>query len=95
MGITKMTTPEIEQQLSSIPGWQLIESKLHRDLQFDSFLEAFAFMTKAAIISEKLDHHPEWRNVYNRVSIDLTTHECQGISSRDFNWARAVNALLS
>ncbi len=91
MDPTKLSDNEIVSRLKEVPGWALKEGKLHRDFAFPDFLGAFAFMTKAALLSEKKDHHPEWFNVYNRVSIDLTTHDCGGISERDFAWAKAVN----
>ena len=89
--MVKLTPTEIRSHLKRLPGWSLKRGKLHREFKFKDFVEAFAFMTKAAMISEKLDHHPEWFNVYNRLVINLTTHDCNGISARDFAWALAVN----
>ena len=91
----KLLLEEITSRLREIPGWTLKEGKLHRDFEFHDFSAAFAFMTRAAMVSESMDHHPEWRNVYNRVSIDLSTHELGGVSARDFAWAKAVNTLLA
>jgi len=90
-----LTQEQIQSQLKSLPTWQLLSNKLHRELKFKSFADAFAFMTRAAQISEQLDHHPEWSNVYNRVTIDLTTHDCGGISELDFEWAKRVEAALN
>ncbi|MGV6858740.1 MAG: 4a-hydroxytetrahydrobiopterin dehydratase [bacterium] len=75
--------------------WQLKEGKLHKDFTFKDFIEAFGFMSRAAILAEKMDHHPEWFNVYKHVHIDLTTHEAGGISDRDFKLASAIEALLA
>ena len=71
-------------------AWELKDGKLHIALKFKDFVTAFAFMTAAAIHAEKLNHHPEWKNVYNRVEIDLTTHEAGGITALDFELAELM-----
>ncbi|HEX9682979.1 MAG TPA: 4a-hydroxytetrahydrobiopterin dehydratase [Acidimicrobiales bacterium] len=76
------------------PGWEIIDGHLHRDLTFADFSEAFAFMTRVAIIAEKLNHHPNWSNVYNRVHIELYSHDADGLTSRDERFAEAVNGLV-
>ncbi len=81
---------EIQEQLKSLPAWQVRQGKLHRELIFADFAEAFGFMTRLAILAEKHDHHPEWKNVYNRVIIDLVTHDTGGISPADFFLAQAA-----
>lgn len=68
--------------------------KLHRDFIFQDFSEAFAFMTRVALCAEHQNHHPEWRNVYSRVSIELTTHDCGGLSAKDIQLAQSINRLL-
>jgi len=73
------------------PDWDLVSGKLHRDLAFNSFIDAFAFMTAIAIHAEKMNHHPEWSNVYNRVSIDLVTHDAGGISQLDLDLAAIID----
>ncbi len=91
---TKLSDQEIKAgiaQLSS--GWSMVNAKLHKSFKFGDFVEAFGFMTKVAIVSEKLDHHPELFNVYNRVTIDLTTHDASGISSLDLELAKRIDAL--
>jgi 4a-hydroxytetrahydrobiopterin dehydratase len=79
-------------QLGTISGqtWELKDGKLHISLKFADFVAAFAFMTAAAIHAEKLNHHPEWSNVYNRVEIDLTTHDSGGITELDFKLAELM-----
>ncbi len=67
------------------------DGKLHRELKFGDFVEAFGFMTKVAIVAEKHDHHPEWFNVYNKVVLDLSTHEVDGISPLDVELAKQVD----
>ena len=94
MAIEKMTPEQIQTELENLDGWELKADKLHRELKFKNFVEAFGFMTQVALLAEKADHHPEWSNVYSGVTIDLTTHECDGISKRDFKLAKKINALL-
>jgi len=94
MSIKKMSRQEIKVGLEELPRWDLKEEKLHRELKFKNFVQAFGFMAQAAIIAEKLNHHPEWSNVYSRVTLDLTTHEAGGISQRDFELAQELNSIL-
>ena len=79
---------EITSRLSALPGWSIAGGKLHRELIFPDFAQAFAFMGEVARDAEALQHHPEWCNVYNRVVIDLTTHDAGGITGLDFDLAR-------
>ena len=80
---------------ASLPGWRLAEGRdaLHRSFRFRDFSEAWAFMSRVALLAEAQDHHPEWSNVYNRVEITLTTHDAGGLSGRDVTLARAIDAL--
>ena len=91
--VQKLTPIEIETGLHSCPGWTLLEGKLHKDYKFPDFVLAFGFMSTAAIAIEKMNHHPEWSNVYNRVAVDLTTHDAGGISLRDFELAGLLDRL--
>ena len=95
MGAKKLSAQEIEEQLGQLDGWSVRDGKLHKDLTFSDFVEAFGFMTRAALVAEAQQHHPEWFNVYNRVSIDLTTHDVGGISDYAFAFARRLDALAS
>ena len=90
-----LKSDEIRVRLESLPGWELVDNKLHRKFKFDDFVAAFGFMTQVAILAEKLDHHPEWSNVYNRVSVDLTTHDANGLTELDFNLAAHMSRLAS
>jgi 4a-hydroxytetrahydrobiopterin dehydratase len=72
--------------------WAVVEGKLHRELKLGSFVEAFGLMAQVALVAEKLDHHPEWSNVYSKVVIDLTTHDAGGLTSLDLKLAEAVDA---
>ena len=83
----KLTEAEIAEAIVELRGWSVVGGKLHREYQFAGFPEAFGFMATAAPTIQKMDHHPEWSNVYNRVTVDLTTHDAGGITPRDFDLA--------
>ena len=89
----KLTDDAIAAALEDLSGWSLDDGKLHCEFRFANFVQAFGFMTSAAIVAEKMNHHPEWFNVYNKVSVHLTTHEAGGITELDFELARKMNAL--
>jgi len=91
--IPKLTQSELEAEMENLPGWSLDDEKLYKELEFKNFIHAFGFMTKVAITAEKMNHHPEWFNVYNKVQIHLTTHEAGGISENDVNLARKIDTL--
>ncbi len=76
-----------------LPSWNLIDGKLQRELRFADFSEAFAFMARVALAAEAMGHHPEWSNVWNRVSISLTTHDTGGLSNLDLELARRIDAI--
>jgi 4a-hydroxytetrahydrobiopterin dehydratase len=94
MALRKLEDAEIAARMGTLTGWSLRDGKLHRELRFDGFVAAFGFMTRVALIAERMDHHPEWSNVYNRVVIDLQTHDVSGLSERDFKLAHAIDTLL-
>jgi 4a-hydroxytetrahydrobiopterin dehydratase len=87
-----LTPAELAAALRELPGWELREGKLQRALTFADFAEAFAFMTRVALAAEKLDHHPDWSNVWNRVAIALWTHDAGGITRRDVELAKKIEA---
>ncbi len=95
MTTAKLSDKEIEEQLKQLPQWQLRDDKLYRQWKFTDFVEAFGFMAKVALLAERANHHPEWRNVYNRVEIELTTHDAGGISARDFLLANEISRLAN
>ena len=76
------------------PGWAVVDGKFHRELVFGDFAEAFAFMTRVALAAEKLDHHPDWSNSWNTVTIDIVNHDAGGLTDRCVALAEAVNAAL-
>lgn len=90
----RMTNEEVSARLPEIPDWQVADGKLRRELRFRDFSEAFAFMVRVAFLAEQHDHHPDWSNVYGTVVIGLATHDAGGITSKDFDLAAAVDALL-
>lgn len=90
---TKLADADVTQRLAALPAWTVKDGKLHRELTFPDFTQAFAFMTDVAREADALDHHPEWFNVYNRVVIDLATHDASGITSLDFELARRAEDL--
>jgi 4a-hydroxytetrahydrobiopterin dehydratase len=89
--VARLSGEEIRTKLAEVPGWELKQGKLYRELVFEDFVSAFAFMTSVALIAEGMEHHPEWSNVYNRVEIELSTHDVGGLTERDFELAAAVN----
>ena len=89
----KLSQSEIDEELKNLPGWSVVNEKLHKEFQFESFNQAFGFMTRAAMEIEKMNHHPEWFNVYNKITIDLTTHDAGGITKNDVNLAKILNSL--
>ena len=90
----RLSQVDIEEELKNLPGWSVVNEKLHKEFQFDSFNQAFGFMTRAAMEIEKMNHHPEWFNVYNRLTIELTTHDAGGITKNDVDLAKILNSLV-
>lgn len=92
----KLTTTAREAALARLGGWTYDDGTgaISRDFKFKDFSEAFAFMTRVALLAQTADHHPEWSNVYNRVDILLTTHDADGLSERDAKLAEAIEALV-
>ena len=89
----KLSNDDIAAGINDLPGWSLTNDKLRREFKFANFVEAFGFMTSAAIEAEKMNHHPEWFNVYNKVVVELTTHDASGITELDFELARKMDKL--
>lgn len=91
----RLDESEIRDALRELQGWTLRGGKLHRAFRFDDFPAAFAFMTRVALHAERVNHHPELFNVYNRVTIDLISHDVDGISERDVALARVIDAVAT
>jgi 4a-hydroxytetrahydrobiopterin dehydratase len=88
----KFSGSELKKALASLPGWSVIDGKLHKEYKFADFIHAFGFMATSALGIEKMEHHPEWFNVYNRVTVDLATHDAGGITSKDVDLAKLLDA---
>lgn len=95
--IKSLNSAEREELAQNLPDWRPATGRdaLVREFRFKDFVEAFGFMTQVALLAEKMDHHPEWSNVYNRVEILLTTHDCDGLSARDVTLAQAIDRLVA
>ena len=89
----KLDSGELEAALRTLEGWTVAAGKLHREFRFADFGAAFAFMTRVALEAEKRDHHPEWSNVWNRVVVDLATHDAGGITEKDVALAQRISEL--
>jgi 4a-hydroxytetrahydrobiopterin dehydratase len=95
MAIPKLNDGELQAALSGMKDWSVRNGKLHREYKFADFVHAFGFMATAAIAIEKKDHHPEWCNVYNRVTVDLTTHDSGGITQKDIALAEMLDKVAA
>lgn len=91
----KLSDQELTTALKLLSGWTVASGKLHKEFKFKNFVQAFGFMSSVALIAEGMNHHPDWSNVYNRVVIDLVTHDLGGISSFDVEFAARVDKLSS
>ena len=87
----KFSGPELKDALDTLSGWSVVNAKLHKEYKFPDFIHAFGFMATAALAIEKRNHHPEWFNVYNRVTVDLTTHDAEGITQKDVDLAKLLD----
>ena len=93
----KIAAAQRDAVLAELNGWKLVEGRdaIARSLKFADFSQAFGFMTRVALAAEKLDHHPEWSNVWNRVEITLTTHDAGGLTERDIKLAKIIDGLAA
>lgn len=89
----RLSSESIDHELKNLKGWMVVNNKIHKEFEFDDFNQAFGFMTRAAMHIEKMNHHPEWFNVYNKIVVDLTTHDAGGITQNDINLAKILNSL--
>ena len=89
----KLSESEIAAALAKLDGWKVVAGKLHREYEFVDFVAAFAFMSGAALVAQAMDHHPEWSNVWNKVRVDLTTHDARGITTLDLKLAQSMDDL--
>lgn len=89
----KLTDAELDDALKGLDGWTVEGGKLHKEYEFEDFVDAFGFMASAALCAERKNHHPEWFNVYNRVRVDLSTHDVGGITTWDVELAKEMDAV--
>ena len=93
MARARLSELELADALAELPGWQVANGKLHREWRFADFSAAFGFMTRVALEAERMNHHPEWTNVWNRVVVDLVTHDAGGLTASDVKLAKRMEAL--
>ena len=99
MAKEKLSDEEIGKQLALLNQgkrleWRIVNTKLHKEFVFPDFISAFGFMTQIALHAEKMNHHPEWSNVYSTVIVDLTTHDANGVTALDFELARNMDEIV-
>lgn len=92
---TALPDDEVRERLAERDQWEVRDGRLHRELRFVDFSEAFGFMTRVALVAEKLDHHPDWSNSWNTVVIDITSHDAGGLTPRCFELAAAVDGFAT
>lgn len=95
MSRERLTDAQIDERLKSLTGWTREGDTLRRDFGFSSFVTAFGWMASVALVAESMNHHPDWKNVYNRVEVTLSTHDAGGITELDFTLAAEMNRLAS
>ncbi len=91
----KLTENQIQDRLKDLPDWEYEDNAIHTTLEFENFKEVFATMTRIAFEAESLNHHPDWHNVYNELSISLSTHDAEGVTEKDFDLALAIEDILN
>lgn len=94
-GKDRLDDAAIRSRLEQVDGWTLENGRIRRSFEFDDFVRAFGFMTAVALAAERMNHHPDWSNVYNRVEISLSSHDVDGLSDRDFRLAQRIDALFA
>ena len=94
MAATKLAETEVAAELRKLNGWSVEKGNLHRVFEFKDFSAAFGFMTRVALAAEKMDHHPDWSNSYNKVTVDLSTHSAGGLTKNDFELAGKIQQIF-
>jgi 4a-hydroxytetrahydrobiopterin dehydratase len=93
MGRGKLSKQEIAAGLNMLDGWRVVKGNLHRVFEFEDFKQAFGFMKRVALVADRMDHHPDWSNAYNKVTIDLSTHSAGGLTENDFELAGEIQKI--
>ena len=86
---------QLDSFIEKNPSWIIDNKTIKKEFKFENFIEAFGFMSKVALLSEKIDHHPDWQNIYNKVKINLTTHDKGGITTNDIKLAESIDKLIN
>ena len=94
MTAMKLNEPEVSAALAKLPGWSVQNGALHRVFEFKDFSQAFGFMTRVAMVAETMNHHPDWSNAWNKVTIDLVTHSAGGLTANDFTLAGKIQQFV-
>jgi 4a-hydroxytetrahydrobiopterin dehydratase len=92
--VDALSPEEVQARMVEVPGWEVVDGALHREVRFADFSEAFGFMARVALVAEKLDHHPDWSNSWNTVRLDIASHAAGGITSQCFELAKQVDGVL-
>ena len=92
---TLLEKDQVNYFLEKNPSWNINDKSIKKEFKFKNFIDAFGFISKVALLSEKMDHHPNWQNTYNKVTIELTTHDIGGITSNDIKLAEAIDKLIN
>lgn len=91
----KLTEQEIQVRMTEIDATWIVKGKfIHREIVFKNFIEAFSFMTAVALLAEKANHHPDWKNSYNKVTISLSSHDADGLTNKDFDLAKGIDKVF-
>jgi 4a-hydroxytetrahydrobiopterin dehydratase len=93
MATGKLSEAQIAVELGKLDGWSVVKGNLHRLFEFKDFSQAFAFITRVALAAEKMDHHPDWSNAWNKVTVDLSTHSAGGLTKNDFDLAAKIQEI--
>ena len=93
--ISLIEQTQLDSFIEKNPSWIIDNKMIKKEFKFENFIEAFGFMSKVALLSEKIDHHPDWQNIYNKVKINLTTHDKGGITTNDIKLAEAIDKLIN
>lgn len=91
----KLNEQEINDKLESLEGWSYVDNAIQTSFEFENFKEAFTLMSRIAFEAEALNHHPNWTNVYNHLEITLSTHDAGGVTEKDFQLAKAIEAIIN
>lgn len=92
--MSKLTETKITERLKEMDGWEYGDNAIHTSFEFENFKDAFSSMTRIAFEAEKLGHHPDWANVYNKLQISLSTHDAGGVTEKDFELASIIDELI-